>query len=63
MIESQHSKKCNNMKKTLAILTFGMGMLFSQDSPCQEIWIGKDGNIKNVESRAMIVDNGGAYLI
>ena len=23
------------MKKTLAILTFGMGMLLSQDAPCQ----------------------------
>ena len=51
------------MKKMLAILTFGMGMLISQDVPCQEVWIGKDGNIKNVETRAMTIDNGGgAYL-
>ena len=50
------------MKKTLAILTFGMGIFFSQDAPCQELWAGKDGNIKNVEARAMITTGGGAYL-
>lgn len=50
------------MKKMLAILTFGIGMFFSPDAPCQEIWIGKDGNIKNVEARAMLIDGGGAYL-
>jgi photosystem II stability/assembly factor-like uncharacterized protein len=29
---------------------------------CQEIWAGKYGNIKNVETRAVIIDNGGAYM-
>ena len=28
----------------------------------QEIYVGKDGNIRNVETRAMTIDNGGAYL-
>ena len=62
MIESADIKKGNKMKKMIAIMTFGMGLLFSQDVPCQEIWTGKDGNIRNVETRAMIVDGVGAYL-
>lgn len=61
MVESANKKE-NKMKKALAILTFGMGIVFSQDVPCQEIWAGKDGNIKNIETRAMIIDGGGAYL-
>lgn len=28
----------------------------------QDIWVGKDGNIKNVDTRAMIVDGNSAYL-
>ncbi|MDO8525567.1 MAG: hypothetical protein Q7S07_03665, partial [Candidatus Omnitrophota bacterium] len=28
----------------------------------QEIWAGKDGNIKNVAARAMVIEDGGAYL-
>ena len=62
MIELADNKRRNKVKKTLVILTFGMGMLFSQDAPSQEIWTGKDGNIRNVETRAMIVDGGAAYL-
>ena len=28
----------------------------------QEIWVGKDGNIRNVDARAMVIDQGGMYL-
>ncbi|MFH0763518.1 MAG: hypothetical protein V1927_00750 [Candidatus Omnitrophota bacterium] len=28
----------------------------------QELWVGKDGNIRNVDSRAMVIDDGGIYL-
>lgn len=30
--------------------------------PAQEIWAGKDGNIKNIEARALVIEDGGAYL-
>lgn len=40
-----------------------LGVLYSSNwCYAQEIWVGKDGNIRNVEARAMIIDHGDIYL-
>ena len=39
------------------VLLFSTSPIYSQ-----ELWVGKDGNIRNVDTRAMIVDRGLLYL-
>ena len=48
--------------KRLVIVFSVMVILSAPDAFTQEIWVGKDGNIKNIETRAMLIENGGAYL-
>jgi hypothetical protein len=45
-----------------AVFTFFFTLAFIAPAYAQEISIGKDGNIRNVETRALAIDNTGAYL-
>jgi photosystem II stability/assembly factor-like uncharacterized protein len=51
------------MQRLNAIIT---GVVFviasAMTSMAQEIWVGKDGNIRGIETRAIVVDQGGLYL-
>ena len=49
------------MKRQILIFSI-MAILNVTGASAQEIWVGKDGNIKNVETKAMLIENGGAYL-
>ncbi|MDD5428149.1 MAG: hypothetical protein PHI58_02805 [Candidatus Omnitrophica bacterium] len=40
----------------------GLLLIFTAAVFAQEIYTGKDGNIKNIETRAMVIEDGGAYL-
>ena len=44
---------------TLTIFLIFMGVNFAYS---QGIWAGKDGNIRNVDARAMIIDEDQLYL-
>ena len=50
------------MFKKTAFTALSLFFLIISAIHAQEIYVGKDGNIKNVETRAMTIDNGGAYL-
>ena len=39
------------------IIVYGCGLLHAQ-----EVWVGKDGNIRNVDARAMLIDEDSLYL-
>lgn len=37
-------------------------VLFAGSAPAQELWVGKDGNIRNIDTRAMVISGGHMYL-
>ncbi|MDD5422758.1 MAG: hypothetical protein PHT32_05000, partial [Candidatus Omnitrophica bacterium] len=51
------------MKKVLAMIACALfAVSFPPPAKAQDIWAGKDGNIRNVDTRAMIIDQGELYL-
>lgn len=49
--------KIESMILALFLIVSGCGFLHAQ-----EIWVGKDGNIRNVDARAMLIDEDSLYL-
>ncbi len=47
---------------TKVCIFVGLVLFYAVPVSAQEIWAGKDGNIRNVDTKAMIADEGGMYL-
>ena len=50
------------MRIKIGITVLACVLLAGSQAYSQEIWVGKDGNIRNVDARAMIIDQSGMYL-
>ncbi len=49
------------MKKVVIIVVFVL-LVLSNLTYAQEVWVGKDGSIRNADSRGMLIDRGEFYL-
>lgn len=47
---------------TKTMYVIALTIVFAAAVYAQEIYVGKDGNVKNIETRALIIEDGGAYL-
>lgn len=53
----------SGMNRVLAIIGCALfAVSFPSPAAAQDIWVGKDGNIRNIDTRAMIIDQGELYL-
>lgn len=50
------------MHRIMVVFVIFVLLLGASPTYAQELWVGKDGNIRNVDSRAMVIDDGGIYL-
>ena len=50
------------MDKSIPIIFIITAIFCSNPAYSQDIWVGKDGNIRNINARAMLINDNGLYL-